>query len=127
MSAASRLSSTTSPATASPGARGGPRIPRRRGRNLIRSVQVDGERTALANPVALAFDPAAVELDEVAHDREAAPEPAARAIELLLLLDEWIEDTRQHVALAAAAVVGDRDRDLVAARHRHHLAPTVFF
>ncbi len=55
--------------------------------------------------VALDLDRAAVALDEVAHDGQADAEPALRAIDRLSLLDEQIEDVRQHVGRDANAGV----------------------
>ena len=99
-SAASSLSSTTR--TCVPRVRGGrggrerrPRRSRRR-RRLRRSGQPDGELAALAAPVAVRRDRAAVQLDEAAHDREPEAEAAVRAIERLPLLREQVEDVRQH-------------------------------
>ncbi len=55
-----------------------------------------------------------MQLDDVAHDRQAEPEPAARALQRLVALDEALEDVLEQLARNAVAVVGDRKKRLAA-------------
>ena len=91
--AASSLSSTTSTRLETPRRRG----ERGRGGALRRVAaarvlcgrrQLDDELAALAGAGALGVDPAAMQLDEAAHDRQPEAETAFRAVERLRLLHE---------------------------------------
>src|SRR6185369_11986379 len=76
--------------------------------------EADDELAALARPVALRLDPAAVQLDEAAHQRQAEPEAALRTDARALHLGEGLEDLRQHLRGDADAGVAHPDRPLVA-------------
>ena len=55
-----------------------------------------------------------MQVDDVAHDRQAEPEPAAGALQRLVALDEALEDVLEQLARNAVAVVGDREQRLAA-------------
>src|SRR5947207_13189819 len=57
--------------------------------------QTDDELAAPPRPLAERVDGAAVQLDQAAHQREADPEAALRAIGQLIPLDEQLEHRRQ--------------------------------
>src|SRR5450755_1443721 len=78
----------------------------RRDRDHARKL--DGERRALAE-LRITFDRAAVTLDELVDDREAE----AGAFADIFGREEWIPDSRQHVARDAGTVVADFDLDRV--------------
>ena len=63
----------------------------------------------LPSPSLVRRDLAAVQLDEVAHDREAEAEAAVRARGAAVGLAEALEHVRQEVGRDARAGVGDRD------------------
>ncbi len=61
--------------------------------------QVHGEAGAEAAPIALRLDTPAVQLDDVADDREAETEPAVRPRDRGVALREPVEDERQQFRL----------------------------
>ncbi len=74
-----------------------------------RQREDDGERRARARSGALAAHRAAVQLDDVAHDREPDAEPAVRARGRRVVLAEALEDVRQKVRVdTGAGVVHDQ-------------------
>src|SRR5207253_3371034 len=81
---------------------------RRRLRRLGRPRQEDRESAALPH-LALDFDPAAVLGDDPVRDRE----PEARPLPDRLGREERLEDVRQVVARDAAALVRDRDAEVI--------------
>ena len=58
----------------------------------------DGELAAGALAVAADLDRAAVQRDQVAHERQADAEAGARPLERHIALHEHVEDLRQHVS-----------------------------
>ena len=70
--------------------------------------QADGEARALVQAVALGADLPAVQLDEVADDREAEAEAAVRARARGVGLAERVEHVREERRVDADAGVGDR-------------------
>src|SRR5690606_36734612 len=77
--------------------------------------QPDLERAAAAWSRARRRDRAAVQLDEAAREREADADAGLRAARLVAgRLREHLENRAERVLRHADAVVGDRDRDLVA-------------
>src|SRR5690606_9249974 len=56
-------------------------------------------------PLTARADVAAVQLDQVAHERQTDAEPALRSAQRARVLDEEVEDSPQHVGLDAEAVV----------------------
>src|SRR5438445_9336275 len=83
--------------------------------------EADDERGALALPFALRLDGAAVQLDEVARDREAETEPAVRARERGIGLAEFVEHVREKARRNADA--GVRDSQLRVARDGARVDP----
>ena len=65
--------------------------------SAARDGQTDIELRAAAPPFAVGGDGSTVELDQVAHDRQAEPEPAVRACGRPVGLAEPVEDVRQGV------------------------------
>src|SRR6185369_11544588 len=74
--------------------------------------QLDDERRASSRAGALGAHVAAVQLDEVAHDREAEPETAEAARRRAVVLPESLEDEGQEPRVDAASRVADGDRDV---------------
>lgn len=97
--------------------------PRRRGRRRDRVLehgQPDDEAAPSTEAFALRLDAPVVQLREPAHQREPDAEPALRALEPAVALDEEIEDVRQQLGLDADSVVLHRQGDvraLVPDRH----------
>src|SRR5690242_8784360 len=80
------------------------------GRLERRQRQRDGERRAEPGAGALDGHASAVQLDQVADDREAEPDAAlARPASYVLRLAERLEHVRQKLRRDAAAGVGDDD------------------
>jgi hypothetical protein len=73
-----------------------------------------GERAPGAGPIARGGDRAAVELAQVARDRQADAEPALRAIDRALALDEHLEQLRQQLRRDPRPAVADLDDDRLA-------------
>ena len=65
--------------------------------------QADDERRSLVLAAALRLDGAAVQLDELFHDRQAEPEPAVRARRRRIGLAKALEQIRQELGLDADA------------------------
>ena len=73
-----------------------------------RDGEADGEGRPLPLAVALRSYRAAVQLDQVAHDREPQAE-AAMAARRVVGLAETLEDMRQEIRADAQAVIADPD------------------
>ena len=71
--------------------------------------QLDGERRAAADAVAVGAARAAVQLHDVPHDREADPQPAVRARAGAVGLAEAVEHVRQEFGVDARCRCPRRD------------------
>src|SRR2546425_7419208 len=89
--------------------------------------EVDREDRPATLPRALGTHDTAVELDDVAHDREAEPEAAVSAADRCLALPEAVEHEREELRSNALACIADPDArrrvgalqsDIDAAAHR---------
>src|SRR5258706_13388771 len=75
--------------------------------------QADGERAALAQPVARRLDRSAVALHEIPHQRQADAQALADALGRFVDLDEEVPDLRELVPSDADAVVAHADHHVV--------------
>ena len=96
---------------------------RRRGRGR----KAHAERCPLPRPVALDRDGAAVQLDQMSHDREPEAEAAMTPRRGRVGLPEALEHVGQQLRTDAPAVVADLDRDEPALAHDVHLDPAARF
>ena len=85
-----------------------PRGPRLFGRGIVER-QAHDELRALAEPVAVGADLAAVQLDEALEERQPEPQAPAAPIEGRVRLHEGLEEPREHLRRHADARVRDAD------------------